>query len=298
MRNFNDVEADIQRFIDWGAAREDVRAIILTSTFAIPDAPVDVLSDYDPILILTDITPYVEDRAWLGDFGPVLAAWQDPPGSQDGLTTSAYVTQYENGLKIDFTLWPVEMLRRLVDAPSLTPEFDAGYRVLLDKDHLTDGLKPPSFKGYIPTPPTQKQYLDLLESFFLDTAYFAKFLWRDDWVAAKHMLNHVMIQDGLRPVLEWHSEIEHGWAVKPGPYGRRLQRNLHPDLWDRLLSLYVGAGIDENWQALDDAVNLMRDAARDVGAALGYAYPDDLHNRCVAYFNKIKNLPPNADRFE
>src|SRR5262245_23618259 len=107
MRLLNQPEADIQRIIDWGNARDDVRAIILTSTFAIPDAPTDVLSDYDPILILTDITPYVEDRAWLGDFGPVLAAWQDLPGTEDGITTSAYVTQYENSLKIDFTLWPV-----------------------------------------------------------------------------------------------------------------------------------------------------------------------------------------------
>jgi len=37
-------------------------------------------------------------------------------------------------------------------------ETDAGYLVLLDKDHLTDGLKPPTYTAYIPTPPTEIEY--------------------------------------------------------------------------------------------------------------------------------------------
>ena len=70
--------------------------MILTSSFAVPDGPIDALSDYDVILYLTDIHPYTDDRAWLGDFGTVLAAWHDPISMDDGLETSAYVTQYED----------------------------------------------------------------------------------------------------------------------------------------------------------------------------------------------------------
>src|SRR5689334_17056996 len=112
MRKLNDVEADIQRFIDWGAPREDVRAMILTSSFAVPGGPIDALSDYDVILYLTDIRPYTDDRAWLSDFGTLLAAWQDPIFKDDGIARSAYVTQYEDSFKVDFTLCPVELLHR------------------------------------------------------------------------------------------------------------------------------------------------------------------------------------------
>lgn len=49
---------------------------------------------------------------------------------------SAYVTQYENGLKIDFSLWPVELLQQVVADPKLPNELDAGYQVLLDKDEI------------------------------------------------------------------------------------------------------------------------------------------------------------------
>jgi aminoglycoside 6-adenylyltransferase len=102
--------------------------------------------------------------------------------------------------------------------------------VLLDKDHLTASLTPPTYRAFIPTPPTEAQFLEQVELTFHEATYVAKYLWRDDLMAAKHILDFVY-QDHLRPMLEWHYEIEHGWRVKPGPFGRRLKRWLRPGLW-------------------------------------------------------------------
>jgi aminoglycoside 6-adenylyltransferase len=61
--------------IEWAMARSPIRAVLLTSTRAIPDAPIDLLSDYDVILIVQDIHPFVADRIWLNDFGDVLVVY-------------------------------------------------------------------------------------------------------------------------------------------------------------------------------------------------------------------------------
>lgn len=92
-----------------------VRAIFLTSTRAIPNAVLDAWSDYDVILVLPDIHPFVVDRTWLGDFGEVLVACWDPihPNPGTGTEQGDNVTQYVDGHKIDFTLWPVELLERI-----------------------------------------------------------------------------------------------------------------------------------------------------------------------------------------
>jgi len=50
--------------------------------------------------------------------------------------------------------------------PKLAEEFDAGYRPLLDKDHLTDGLKPPTYTAYIPAPPAETDYMTVWSCFF------------------------------------------------------------------------------------------------------------------------------------
>ena len=52
--------------------------MLLTSTRANPNAPLDAFSDYDIVLVVSDIHPFVTDRAWLQDFGPLLVIYWDP----------------------------------------------------------------------------------------------------------------------------------------------------------------------------------------------------------------------------
>jgi len=284
----------IERLIEWAEHQPLVRAMLLTSSRAIPNAPVDVFSDYDVILALRDVHPFHEDRTWLEAFGPVLALYRDPLEPDEGFLKSGYVVQFENNLKIDFSLWAVEILQRIAADAVLPPEFDAGYQVLLDKDHLTAGLKPPTYTAYIPKPPTEAEYHAVVEVFFLDATYVAKLLWRDDLMAAKYILDNMMKQEHLRPMLEWRLETDHQWSVKPGPYGRRLKQWLRSDLWAELEGTYTGAGLEENWQALDRTIDLLRRVALEVGERLGYAYPHDLDRRTVAYLQKVKNLDHTA----
>src|SRR5919108_2899321 len=97
--------------VQWAEERDSVRAMLLTSTRAVPNAMVDHFSDYDVILIVEDIHPFFEDRSWLENFGEVLVVYWDPISSDPDyqIETTANVTQYADGLKIDFTLWPVEL---------------------------------------------------------------------------------------------------------------------------------------------------------------------------------------------
>ena len=86
--------------IDWASAHDSIRAVLLTSTRAVPNAPVDALSDYDVILIVQALAPWVTDRSWLSDFGEVLVVYWDAvsPDPSYGFEQSGNVTQYTNCL--------------------------------------------------------------------------------------------------------------------------------------------------------------------------------------------------------
>ena len=277
----------IEELVRWAEEQPSVRAAILTSSRAIPHASTDAFSDYDVILVLTSIDSFFADRSWLDAFGSVLALYRDPLILERGFQRSAYVTQYEDGLKIDFNLWPIGLLKQIVAEPEPWREFDAGYRVLIDKDNLTVGLKSPTYRAYIPTPPSETEYQARIESFFLDTTYVAKFLWRDDLVAAKHLDNSLK-QDHLRPMLEWHIEIDHNWSLKLGPYGRRLKHWLRQDLWADLEHTYTGAAVESNWTALFQTIDLMHRVATEVGEAMGFRYPAELEQRVTEYLYRVK----------
>jgi len=280
--------------IHWGESQPLVRAMLLTSTRVVPGASCDVFSDYDVILALSDVRPFFESRGWLEAFGTVLVMYQDPLESDGGRLHSGNVVQFESGLKIDFTLLQAEILEKIAVAPQLPAEYDAGYRILLDKDGLTAGLPPPTYRGYIPSPPTEALYVDMVEGGLLDATYVAKYLRRGDLMAAQFILVTFLKDEHLRPLLEWHYEIDHGWKVSPGLHGRRMQQYLRPDLWADLASTCTGPGLEENWEALFRTLTLLRKVAMEVGERLGFAYPDDMMRRALAYLREIKDLDLGA----
>jgi len=287
----------LRGLIQWAEGQTSVRAILLTSSRTNPDAPTDLFSDYDIILVVIDIHPFFEDRSWLDYFGKVLVVYRDPIQRYYGLENFGYVTQYEDGTKIDFTLWPVELMRRVSEDSKLPDDLDVGYRTLLDKDQLTSGLHPPSYQAYIPSPPTKVDYQTVIEEFFQEATYVAKHLWRDDLMPAKYNLDHAMKQVNLRRMLEWRMEIDFHWSVKPGDYGKGLKKRTRPETWSELESTFVGAGLEDNWVALFRTIALFRKVALEVADHLGYEYPHDLDRRMMAYLERVKHLDRQADSF-
>ncbi len=285
----------LHQLMHWGEERADVRAMILTSTRTNPNAPVDPFSDYDVLVVVTDIYPYFQDWGWLDDFGPMLVVYRDPIRLEHGFEKFAYITQYEDGLKIDFTLWPVELLQRVAEEARRTgrlePDLDVGYTLLLDKDGLAAGMPAPTYRAYIPLPPDEAEYHRVIEVFFHEATYVAKHLWRDELLPAKYNLDYAMKGANLRRMLEWRIEIDGGWSVKTGAYGKGLKKRLPREIWVELEATYVGAGPEENWEAMFRTIALFRRVAEEVGQALGYAYPEELDRRMDKYLKRVKSLP-------
>ncbi|MFN8464081.1 MAG: aminoglycoside 6-adenylyltransferase [Caldilineaceae bacterium] len=277
---------------EWAESQDPVRAMLLTSTRAVPRATVDRMSDYDVILVVQDIHPFHADRTWLQAFGDIVVGYWDPihPAEGYGILTFGNVIQYVDGLKIDFTLWPVELLQRIVGESQLPTELDAGSLVLLDKDGLTNGIQRPTYTGYIPTRPTEEAYQKTIEDFFSDVPYAAKCLWRGELLPLKWCLDYDMKHLFLRQMLEWQMECEHNWSVAPGALGKGLKKWLRPELWAEMESTYTGAEMEDNWDALLLTVVLFRKAAKEVGAQLRYTYPEDLDRRVMDYVKEVQRL--------
>lgn len=291
----NDSEqAVFDQLIQWGQAQEPVRLMLLTSTRANPNLPKDALSDYDVELAVTDMAPYVEQTDWLNSLGTPLIYIHplDYPDDQvrmdDGLSSAITMVIFENGLKFDIIVYPVALFERYKAAPSLPETLDIGYRVLLDKDGLAEGLAPYTATVHIPPKPSAEEYFNLVRAFWWDTTYVAKYLWRDELLFARYMLDTEIRDNYLRRLLEWRIELDHDWSLHPGLHGKWLKQRLPPELWNQLAATFTGPDIADNWNALFKAVDLFRSVAVEVGHRLGYAYPHSLDAGVLDYLHKIK----------
>jgi aminoglycoside 6-adenylyltransferase len=280
----------VDKLVAWGTAHPLIRAMILTSSRSRPDGPVDPLSDYDLILAVSDVRPFAFEDAWISEYGRPMVRWGDQ-GAEHGLTTYFRGVVYQNYVRIDYSIWPVEVLERIAADPPL-PELDMGYRVLLDKDQRTAGWKQPTYQAYIPARPTEAEYQALVEEFWWGTTYVAKSLWRDELVFAKWVLDADLKLETMRRMLEWCIEIDHHWKVAPGLHGRGLKQLLPPDIWSEFASTYVSLDVEETWVALDRVIALFRKLAPDLGNALGYAYPQQVDDQVSAYLEAIRAMSP------
>lgn len=279
----------IAALIAWGEADTTIRALILTSSRAVPDMPTERLSDYDLIVVLADVDRFLRDEGWLQTYGTPIVRFNDHH-VLNGHDTYARLVLYEDGTKIDYTLWPVALLQKVAAAPQLPDDLDVGYRILLDKDGLTDGIVAPTYAAHIPVRPTEAEYLALVHEFWWEITYVAKNLWRDELFPARYSFDTVIKYDLLRRLLEWAIEGEHGWRYKPGNLGRGLKGALPTEVWSEVESTFIGANIEENWQALFTATALFRRIATTVAHALGYAYPLELDQRVLRYLHQVRSL--------
>ncbi len=280
----------VDKLVAWGTGHPLIRAMILTSSRTRPDGPVDALSDYDLILAVSDVLPFAFDDTWVSEYGRPMVRWGDQ-GEMHGLTTFFRGVVYQNYVKIDYSIWPVELLQRITASGSLPDQLDVGYRVLLDKDQRTGGWKPPSYRAHIPSRPTEVEYHALVEEFWWGTTYVAKSLWRDDLVFAKWILDQDLKLETMRRMLEWRIEIDHNWSVKPGIHGRGLKQLLPSNIWTQFACTYVSLDVEETWAALNGVIALFRQIAREVGNALGYPYPQQVDDQVSAYLEAIREMP-------
>lgn len=241
------------------------------------------------IVAVTDAATFTANDDWVSAYGEPLARWGEQKELY-GMTKYFRGVVYSDGVKVDYTVWPDALLERVAEAEALLEALDVGYRILLDKDGRTADWTPPTYRAHIPNPPTEAEYRAIIEEFWWDTSYVAKALWRGEVVFAKFALDYDAKLVALRRVLEWRIELDHDWSLRPGAYGRGLERLLPSDLSAELASTFVGTDVEDNWDALFRTTALFRRVATEVGDALGYAYPEDVDEGVSAYLEGIRQL--------
>ncbi|MDA0311487.1 MAG: aminoglycoside 6-adenylyltransferase [Gemmatimonadetes bacterium] len=267
----------IETIRDWCGRASGVRAAILTGSRAKRRPSVDALSDWDVVLFLDDPAVLTEDPDWFSAFGPVLVSI--PAASQElGQYVAARLVQYQDGRRVDFSLFPIDMLRVISILPELPPWLDAGYQVFYDPEGLTGSMVPPFGRGYAGRPPASHEVTADIEEFWWEALVVAKELNRQETVAAAYSAESVMRHGLLRRMLEWKAGVDSGWSKPGGPFGRGLSGNLSDDLIRRArpeISVWEG---EAGWAELMRLGNLYAELSRAVLHNIGAEYPDDLEN--------------------
>jgi len=278
----------LELIVDTAKKDERIRAVIMNGSRANPNAPRDLLQDFDIVYVVADVAPFKYNYEWIKRFGEIMIIqmpedMQDPPPSQDGSFT--YLMQFTDGNRIDLAIYPFAKLNELgKDSLSL---------ILLDKDGHIEPLAPANESDYLPKPPTAKAFVDCCNEFWWVSPYVAKGLWREEILFAKYFLDH-FVRDQLMKMIAWYVGLRTQFSRNPGKFGKYLQQYLEPELWEMLQKTYSDAGYENTWAALYTTCDLFRRLAIQVAEHFGFDYLHEDDERVSAHLKHVRCLPRDA----
>jgi aminoglycoside 6-adenylyltransferase len=270
-------------------AKEDdrIRAVIMNGSRANPNAPRDPFQDFDIVYLVTDIEPFKRNLDWIKRFGELMILqlpddMQDPP--PEDKISYAYLMQFTDGNRIDLTILPIKNLNaREKDSLSL---------LLLDKDNLIGSFPPANESGYLPKPPTAKQFADCCNEFWWVNPYVAKGLWRGEILYAKDLAE--VTREEMMKMLRWYIGVKTRFSISPGKNGKYFEKYLEPDVWNTLMRTYSDESYEHTWDSLFTMGDLFRTTALHVAKHFGFDYPHGDDQKVTAHLKHVRSLPRDA----
>lgn len=270
----------LEEILEFARKDENIRAVVLQGSLANPIDRVDELSDLDPLFYVNDINKFIKNDEWLNKFGTIITRLYDEFISKDNIKSYIRMVIYDDGLKVDFGIVPLELLKDINELMF--------YKVILDKDGLIEPKKDHTEKKFYPQEPTAPEYQKVINDFFWDITYVAKSLHREEIYFAKFMFENV--NRFIRKLLSWYLGMECDFQVNIGLEGRYLKTLLSEDLWNKVLSTFAGSSVTENWKAVYALCDLVRELGNSIATKLDFLYPFEKDLIIRDYLKKIEKM--------
>ncbi|HMN11578.1 MAG TPA: aminoglycoside 6-adenylyltransferase [Bellilinea sp.] len=255
----------IEELLDFARHEENIRLVVLNGSLVNPDFTPDEYQDIDVSIFVRDLQPYIRNYSTPAAFGDLAILqtpddWGEP--RPNVFRQFAYLAQYKDGSRIDFTFQPVTTAYLIYE--------DSLSKVVLDKDDLIPELPEPNDSSYFPTRPTPNLYADCCNEFWWLMPYIAKGIARGKPAYAQAHLS--LARQQLYQMLIWHFGFHTDFKQNTGKHGRRLAEVIGEDSWQRFLDTYTSCETTSMVSSCHSAMDLFEETSREVAKEFGYTF--------------------------
>jgi aminoglycoside 6-adenylyltransferase len=256
-----------ERFVCWARTCPDIRAAVIVGSRARQDHAADQWSDMDMMVYAANSQRYLSQTDWLENIGTAWITLADTVGKSEPLLR----VLFEDGEIVDFFIYPDNYLKTLVKEGVFPRSFHRGAALILDKDGIAKQVIPPYFSPIPLRPPTQEEFLEVINSFWYLALYTAKKLLRGElWLV---QVWDAKIKEDVLKILEWHARAHNGWDYDTWYYGHFLEDWASPRAVKELGKTFARYDTADCRRALLATMKLFRGLAKETAQQLDYPYP-------------------------
>ena len=268
----------ISRFTGWIQTQPDIRAVVVMGSRARVEYPADEWADLDVMVFTADPERYLSRVDWLENIGKPLLTFVEPTATGNERERRVL---FEGMLDVDFSIIPTEVIQKLLEQgippdvkAQLLDTINRGTRVLLDKDGATTKLMAlfSSTEAPKPQPPTEHEFLEVVNDFLYHAVFTAKHLRRGELWWAKSCLDCYM-QRLLLQMITWHARAKQGWNYDTWFRGRFLEKWTDPSVLQGLRNASAHYDEDDTKHGLLEMMKLFQTIAEETAEKLNYPYP-------------------------
>lgn len=280
MRDLYDV---LEKLIAFAKNNDNIRALVLQGSFVNDHAPMDNLSDLDPMFYVKDLSEFLEDTSWKNEFGTPMSFFHDEGVFHEDKWYTR-LTIYQDGFKIDFGFQSISLAKYAQEMPL--------YKIYVDKDGIIPKPLVTDERNFYVKKPTEEAFIERVNTFFFDSSYVVKALARDEMFFEKYM--EQVLKKKIHQLLEWYIGVKHDFHVNTGTVGRYFKKYLTDCEWDMLLKTYPDANKENCIKALIHSYDFVHYLGTYIADALQYKYPleheKNMRDYCVKNFRKYFHM--------
>lgn len=267
-----------QKIISFAENNDLIRIVEMNGSRVNAHVEPDVFQDFDIVYYVTNIDVFIDDETWLDVFGKPLLR-QTSKDQRDGLNHDwyMYMMQFENGTRLDLTLYPVEGFLAKQGSDSLS-------LIIIDKEGYQINQVPNETSYFVQ--PLDQQSLDYSVN---------EFYWLGPYVLKGINRNHIfyahqhiqLMRKELELILDWWIGNHHQYQISVGKGKSRYINLLPNDLYQRYCRTYTGLNIDELYHALITMVELYDLLASELAKAYDMSYPSNIKTDVLRFINQL-----------
>ena len=245
-----------------------VAAVAMSGSRTNPKTPKDEFQDYDVVYVVDDLDNLTSDLSWLDQFGKRIIEQEVTLGHR-----RLYLMLFEDGNRIDLTLFPKEYIQEWVDS-------EAGFTILEDTENLFEAYFPNPERYWI-TSATETDFEKACNEFWWVSAYVVKGICRNQLIYATDHLYGICQQELLK-VFAWQVASDKG-TVDVGNNYKYLFNYLPTEKEKEFLDLLDFSSIEKLSQSLLATMQLFHREAQRLAQKLGFDYDKEVAEKMIQY---------------
>ena len=284
----NSYEPILEKLISFAKESELIQAMILFGSRARDNNAADQYSDYDIIFLVTDVDYFLNSDEWLNQIEDYYISFEEPTAAS-GQERRVF---FSDARDMDFLFYDVKKSELLAADQTLQLFFSRGYKLLVDKIDFKAAIERNQSTETVSarkTLFTEKEFINLANTFWFHSIWSMKKLLRGETWAAKYCVDSYM-KDLLRQMLEGYSLAVHSKDFDVWHDGRFSDNWVDEDIKRQLRTVYGTYDAEDIIRALNNTMHIFREVSVKTASLLEYAYPTTAQTYALEQTAKLERI--------